>query len=94
MSEFERQIYADMKSTDRISIWMIKCMELVEFSNLLTDEDIDGIAMVYKTMRKKDDPCKSWLYAGLYRQGDRIFSFQRCKRDRMRGTAIGKQREG
>ena len=27
MSEFERQIYADMKSTDRISIWMIKCME-------------------------------------------------------------------
>lgn len=48
-----------MKSTDRISIWMIKCMELVEFSNLLTDEDIDGIAMVYKTMRKKDDPCKS-----------------------------------
>lgn len=59
MSEFERQIYADMKSTDRILIWMIKCMELVEFSNLLTDEDIDGIAMVYKTMRKKDDPCKS-----------------------------------
>ncbi len=54
MSEFERQIYADMKSTDRISIWMIKCMELVEFSNLLTDEDIDGIAMVYKTMRKKE----------------------------------------
>ena len=59
MSEFERQIYADMKSTDRISIWIIKCMELAEFSCILTDEDIDGIAMVYKTMRKKDDPCKS-----------------------------------
>ena len=56
MSEFERQIYADMKSTDRISIWIIKCMELAEFSCILTDEDIDGIAMVYKTMRKKDDP--------------------------------------
>ena len=37
---------------------------------------------------------QAWLYAGLYRQGDRIFSFQRSKRDRMRGTAIGKQREG
>ena len=59
MNEFERQVYADMKSTDRILIWMIKYMELVDFSNLLTDEDIDGIAMVYKTMRKKDDPCKS-----------------------------------
>ena len=31
---------------------------------------------------------------GLYRQGDRIFSFQRSKRDRVRGTTIGKQREG
>ena len=58
MSEFERQIYADMKSTDRVSLWVAKCMELAEFSCILTDEDIDGIAMVYKTMRKKDDPCK------------------------------------
>ena len=60
MSEFERQIYADLKSTDRVSLWVAKCMELAEFSCILTDEDIDGIAMVYKTMRKKDDPCKSW----------------------------------
>lgn len=59
MSEFERQIYADMKSTDRVSLWVAKCMELAEFSFILTDEDIDGIAMVYKTMRKKDDLCKS-----------------------------------
>lgn len=59
MSEFERQVYADMKSTDRILIWMIKYMELSEFTDILTDEDIDGIAMVYKTMRKKDDLCKS-----------------------------------
>ena len=59
MSEFERQIYADLKSTDRVSLWVAKCMELAEFSCILTDEDIDGIAMGYKTMRKKDDPCKS-----------------------------------
>ena len=43
MSEFERQIYADMKSTDRVSLWVAKCMELAEFSCILTDEDIDGI---------------------------------------------------
>jgi hypothetical protein len=36
-----------------------KTGQLAEFSCILTDEDIDGIAMVYKTMRKKDDPCKS-----------------------------------
>ena len=46
MSEFERQIYADLKSTDRVSLWVAKCMELAEFSCILTDEDIDGIAMV------------------------------------------------
>lgn len=28
MSEFERQIYADLKSTDRVSLWVAKCMEL------------------------------------------------------------------
>lgn len=61
MSEFERQIYADLKSTDRVSLWVAKCMELAEFSCILTDEDIDGIAMVYKTMRKKDDPSKRTL---------------------------------
>lgn len=32
MSEFERQIYADLKSTDRVSLWVAKCMELAEFS--------------------------------------------------------------
>lgn len=42
MSEFERQIYTDLKSTDRVSLWVAKCMELAEFSCILTDEDIDG----------------------------------------------------
>ena len=35
MSEFERQIYADLKSTDRVSLWVAKCMELAEFSCIL-----------------------------------------------------------
>ena len=51
--------------------------------------------MISENDEKRNVPnAQAWLYAGLYRQGDRIFSFQRCKRDRMRGTAIGKQREG
>ena len=48
MSEFERQIYADMKSTDRVSLWVAKCMELAEFSCILTDEDIKGLIRVSK----------------------------------------------
>ena len=48
MSKFERQVYADMKSTDRILIWMIKYMELSEFTDILTDEDIKGIIRVSK----------------------------------------------
>ena len=59
MSEFERQIYTDLKSTDRVSLWVAKCMELAEFSCILTDEDIDGIANVPNA--------QAWLYAGLYR---------------------------
>lgn len=58
MSEFERQVYAGMKSTDRVSLWVAKCMELAEFSCILTNEDIDLIAMVYKNMRKKEDSCE------------------------------------
>lgn len=27
MSEFERQIYADLKSTDRVSLWVAKCID-------------------------------------------------------------------
>lgn len=48
MSEFERQVYADMKSTDRILIWMIKYMELSEFTDILTDKDIKGLIRVSK----------------------------------------------
>lgn len=48
MNEFERQIYADMESTDRILIWMIKYMELSEFTDILTDEDIKGLIRASK----------------------------------------------
>ena len=40
MNEFERQVYEDMESTDRILLWMAKCIELLEFSDILTKEDI------------------------------------------------------
>lgn len=53
MNEFERQVYADMKSTDRILLWMAKCIELLEFSDILTKEDIKGIVRVLQAHEKE-----------------------------------------
>lgn len=53
MSEFERQIYADLKSTDRILLWMAKCIELFEFSYILTKEDIKGLVRVLQAHEKE-----------------------------------------
>lgn len=53
MNEFERQVYADMKSTDRILLWMAKCIELFEFSDILTKEDIKGIVRVLQAHEKE-----------------------------------------
>lgn len=53
MSEFERQVYADMKSADRVLLWMAKCVELFEFSDILTKEDIKGIVKVLQAHEKE-----------------------------------------
>lgn len=53
MNEFERQVYEDMESTDRILLWMAKCIELLEFSDILTKEDINGIVKVLQAHEKE-----------------------------------------
>ena len=53
MNEFERQVYEDMESTDRILLWMAKCIELLEFSDILTKEDIKGIVRVLQAHEKE-----------------------------------------
>ena len=53
MSEFERQVYADMKSADRVLLWMATCVELSEFSDMLTAEDIELLVMVRKITKKE-----------------------------------------
>ena len=42
-----------MKSTDRILLWMAKCIELFEFSDILTKEDIKGIVKVLQAHEKE-----------------------------------------
>lgn len=53
MTGFEKEAYADMKSTDRIILWMLKCKELMEFSEVMTEEDIQGIRKVCDLMKEE-----------------------------------------
>jgi hypothetical protein len=46
MTKFEKQIYEDMNSTDRILLWMIKFENLMDFSKVLTEEDRKGICEI------------------------------------------------
>lgn len=39
MTDWERNVYADMKSVDRVLLLMVKVMDLLEFQKVLTRED-------------------------------------------------------
>lgn len=56
MTDFQRQVYADMKSTDRILLWMVKIQELLEFSEVMTEQDMKGIRKVCDMMEKEATP--------------------------------------
>jgi len=53
MTEFEKSVYTDMKSVDRVLLWAIKAIELMEFSDLLTKEDILLVRDLVKMEKKK-----------------------------------------
>lgn len=52
MTPFAKQVYADMKSTDRILLWMIKCQELLELSEVMTEQDVKGMLKVCDLMEE------------------------------------------
>jgi len=52
VTDFERQIYADMTSTDRILLYMKKCMDLIEFQKIMTEQDIK---LLVKLVRHTDE---------------------------------------
>ena len=53
MTEFEKSVYTDMKSVDRVLLWAIKAIELMELSDLLTKEDILLVRDLVKMERGK-----------------------------------------
>lgn len=43
MTEWERDVYKDMKPIDRVLLYMVKVMEMLEFQQVLQAEDIEII---------------------------------------------------
>ena len=54
MTEFEKQVYTDMSSADRILLWMMKCSEFMEFSEIMTEADIRGLHKVLSIADEED----------------------------------------
>lgn len=40
MTKFQRRAYAEMKSVDRVLLYLEKIDELMEFQKILTDQDL------------------------------------------------------
>jgi len=53
MTEFEKSVYTDMKSGDRVLLWAVKAIELMELSDLLTKADILLARDLVKMEKKK-----------------------------------------
>ena len=48
MTEFEKSVYSEMKSIDRILIYTSKILEVIEFQKLLTKDDIELLVRYIK----------------------------------------------
>ncbi len=55
MTEFEKQVYADMSSVNRVELWMIKATELLEFMDCLTEHDYKLIRETFRGWKKKEE---------------------------------------
>lgn len=53
MTELQRQAYSNMKSTGRVLLWMVKCQELMELSQIMTKEDVKEIKKCCDLMEGK-----------------------------------------
>lgn len=50
MTETEKRIYSEMRSIDLVTLWLEKCRDLIEFSQVMTAEDLSGIQKVCEYM--------------------------------------------
>lgn len=53
MTAFEKQVYADMSSVNRVELWMMKAIEFMEFMDCLTEHDHELIREIFKSWKKE-----------------------------------------
>lgn len=53
MTEFEKQVYADMSSVNRVELWMMKATELIEFMDCMTEHDFKLIRETFGNWEKE-----------------------------------------
>lgn len=47
MTEFEKGVYSDLGSTDRVLLWMVKALELKRFMDMMKDEDFSLLKRLF-----------------------------------------------
>lgn len=52
MSDFEKDLYKQMSSAERVWMYLIKYAELMEFIDLMTDQDEEGLKIVLQNLKK------------------------------------------
>lgn len=53
MNDLQKEIYSNMRSMDRVMLWIGLCKELIDFSNIMTSEDIRNIQKIYKCLKEE-----------------------------------------
>lgn len=52
MSDFEKDLYKQMSSAERVWMYLIKYAELLELIDLMTDQDEEGLRRVLQYLKK------------------------------------------
>lgn len=55
MTDFEKQAYANMTSSDRCLLFMARMEELIDLSQLMTNEDIALFHEAFRKLIAKED---------------------------------------
>jgi len=52
MSDFEKDLYRQMGSEERVWLFMVKMKDILEFIDLMTDQDEKGLQFVLEGLKK------------------------------------------
>ena len=55
MSDFEKDLYKQMSSPERVWMYIAKYIELLEFIDLMTDQDEEGLRTILHYMERNQN---------------------------------------